>query len=124
MIPGGDDFLGGLTGRPTMAEDHGGEEAAMKRLAATTVRRRANQHKCPSGAGGKPLQRNGVLAYLLHKVVCRSRNHRRDVSYMAEMLDMLGLPGDVLAQPEDYDGPVAYYGPMGKREARDWAKNG
>lgn len=48
--------------------------AIVARMAATTVRRKCNQHRC---AG----------------VSCAHPNHRRDVDYLRHCLELLGLPG-------------------------------
>jgi hypothetical protein len=58
-------------------------DRADQRVASMLTRRICNRHHC---------QADG----------CGHRNHRRDVSYLALMLDILGLPG-TLPQLEDGD---------------------
>lgn len=49
-----------------------------QRLAAMAVRRKTDQHHCTAHRDG----------------VCHHPNHRRDMDYLAEMLDTLGLGHD------------------------------
>lgn len=77
------------------------------RLAALTVRRQTNQHHCRAvrNERGDP--------------VCDHPEHRRDVFYCLEMLDLLGLdhayPVVTDEERQEYVGGVASHLPRGNR---------
>lgn len=52
--------------------------AVIGKMAATTVRRLCNQHRCTAPAG----------------TPCGHPEHRRDADYLRHVLTLLGLPGD------------------------------
>lgn len=97
--------------------DTSAEEARLDRLGSTLVRRLCNRHDC---CRREEAARRGDPS--LVQIPCRSRNHRRDLQYALTLLQMLGLSGQ-LAVVDDYEKPAAYHSPMGKREAREWARN-
>jgi hypothetical protein len=131
--------LDGVTAVRRLTADALAEEERTDRLTVSLVIRSCTRHQCltgpftaqdilallQSGQIGKPEARSLLSALRAGKAVhphsCPSRNHRRDSELTRLLTDILGLSGEP-ARHEDYTGAAAYHGPLGRKEAREFAR--